>query len=78
MKTVKKMGTVKNTYSFQEYNEILDIPSIGFRHDLCSHGEYELVGHGIQTNFGCGQFKKFISMIIVSIFNKRNIKRISH
>ena len=41
--------------------------------DFCSYGEYQLVGHGWQTNVECGTFKKFMGCVKVDLHNQSRL-----
>jgi hypothetical protein len=43
---------------------------LDFHREFWSHGEYELVGHGEQTNSQCGKFKKFTGCLNVKGHNQ--------
>lgn len=46
------------------------VPEIDVRNEFWSHGEYELVGHGNQTNENCGTFKKFMGCLNTDLHNQ--------
>ena len=41
----------------------------GYHNEFWKYGEYELVGHGEQTNAKCGTFKKFMGCLNVELHN---------
>ena len=45
-------------------------PKSGVHNEFWSHGEYELVGHGGQTNSECGKFKRFDGCLNVELHNQ--------
>jgi hypothetical protein len=56
---------VKSKYSFGEV-----VPELTIHNPFWSHGEYELVGHGKQTNLECGKFKKFMGCLKIDLHNQ--------
>jgi hypothetical protein len=46
------------------------VPELDVRNDFRSYGEFELVGHGEQTNNNCGTFKKFMGCLNVDLHNQ--------
>jgi len=51
----------------QSYGEV--VPELEVRNDFWSYGDYELVGHGKQTNAECGKFKRFDGCLNVEAHN---------
>ena len=45
------------------------VPELNVRNEFWSYGEFELVGHGRQTNPDCGTFKKFMGCLNVEGHN---------
>ena len=56
---------VESKYNFGEV-----VPELNIRYQFWSYGEFELVGHGKQTNFECGRFKKFMGCLKVDLHNQ--------
>ena len=56
---------VKSKYSFGEV-----VPEVDVLNEFWSYGEFELVGHGRQTNSQCGKFKKFMGCLKVDLHNQ--------
>jgi hypothetical protein len=46
------------------------VPELGVCNEFWGHGEYELVGHGKQTNGNCGMFKKFMGCLNIDLHNQ--------
>ena len=46
-----------------------DLHKLEVRNEFWSYGEYELVGHGKQTNAECGKFKRFDGCLNVEAHN---------
>jgi hypothetical protein len=53
------------------YKQSIDgaVPKLKVQNDFWSYGEYELVGHGKQTNVECGKFKRFDGCLNVELHN---------
>jgi hypothetical protein len=46
------------------------VPELEVRNDFWSYGDYELVGHGKQTNAECGKFKRFDGCLNIELHNQ--------
>jgi hypothetical protein len=69
MKKVKKTESIQNYYKLQECDDVFSVPSLDVPNKFWSYGEYELVGHGKQTNAECGRFKRFDGCLNVEAHN---------
>ncbi|MHA2408087.1 MAG: hypothetical protein ACXACA_06930 [Candidatus Ranarchaeia archaeon] len=56
---------VESKYSFGEV-----VPELDVRNEFWSYGEFELVGHGRQTNSQCGKFKNFSGCLRIDLHNQ--------
>jgi hypothetical protein len=63
------MGALQNKYKLEEDDVRAGVPSLDVPSKFWSYGEYELVGHGEQTNFDCGKFKRFDGCLNVDLHN---------
>jgi hypothetical protein len=63
------MESVQNYSKFQKHDDSFGIPSLTVQNEFWSYGEYELVGHGKQTNAECGKFKRFDGCLNVEAHN---------
>jgi hypothetical protein len=64
---VIKMGSTQNRLEARFEKAV---PEFEVRNDFWSYGDYELVGHGKQTNAECGKFKRFEGCLNVELHNQ--------
>jgi hypothetical protein len=63
------MGSLQNKYKLEEDDTRAGVPSLNVTNEFWSYGDYELVGHGKQTNAECGKFKRFDGCLNVEAHN---------